>query len=305
MGSHLAEALLGRGDRVVIVDDLNPFYDPAIKRSNLEQIRRSGDFVFREGDIRDQRLMEEVLAEHGADGIVHLAAMAGVRPSIERPAEYVSVNLHGSAVVFDVAVRHRVPRVVFISSSSVYGNASKVPFHEDDPVDQPVSPYAATKKAGELLAHTYHHLHGIDVACLRLFTVYGPRQRPEMAIHRFTAQIARGEPIPFFGDGSSSRDYTYVADIVDGILGAMDCNRGYRIYNLGGSATITLEGLVALIEEAVGRRAVLDRLPAQAGDVNRTYADIGRARAELGYDPEVSVAEGIPRFVAWFQEHRS
>ena len=304
IGSHVAQALLGRGDEVTIVDDLNAFYDPAVKRSNLDEIRESGDFRFLEADIRDVPRMEKLFAEGRFDAVIHLAAMAGVRPSIQDPALYVSVNLDGSCVLFEQAARHGVERFVFASSSSVYGNNEKVPFHEDDPVDHPISPYAATKKAGELLAHTYFHLHGLPMTCLRFFTVYGPRQRPEMAIHRFCALIEKGEPVPLFGDGSSRRDYTYIDDITDGVLRALDRPRGFRVYNLGESRTTTLSRLVELIEEALGKRAVIDRRPMQPGDVRETYADVSRAREELGYVPSVTVEEGIPRFVRWFRGRR-
>lgn len=299
IGSHVAAALLARGERVTIADNLHPFYDPALKRANLDEIRRVGDVEFVEADIRDRPAMERLFAERGFRSVIHLAAMAGVRPSIQDPGLYVSVNLDGTAVLLDQAVSGGVERFLMASSSSVYGNNKKVPFHEDDPVDHPISPYAATKKACELLAHTYHHLHGLSIHCLRFFTVYGPRQRPEMAVRRFTELIASGVPVPLFGDGTSRRDYTYVDDVVDGVLRSLDRCRGWRVYNLGGSRTTELRRLVELIEEAVGRRAVLDHRPAQPGDVTITYADVERARAELGWAPSIPPEEGIPRFVEW------
>jgi len=304
IGSHAAEALIERGDRVTIVDNFDPFYDPAIKKANLDELRRRGSFDFVEADIRDRPRMQDVFREGDFDLVVHLAAKAGVRPSIEDPSGYVSVNLDGSAAIFDLAIQENVSRVVFSSSSSVYGNNRKVPFSEKDPVDHPVSPYAATKKAGELLAHTYHHLHGLSVTCLRLFTVYGPRQRPEMAIHKFTRLIEEGRPIPFFGDGASRRDYTYVGDVVGGLVRAADQCDGYRVYNLGESRTTTLASLVAILENALGKKAILDRQPFQPGDVQDTSADISLATAEIGYAPSTTVEEGIPMFVDWFRSRR-
>ncbi|MEE2711205.1 MAG: NAD-dependent epimerase/dehydratase family protein [Planctomycetota bacterium] len=301
IGSHVCQALLARGDDVTIVDSFDPFYEESVKRGNLAEVAGAGDCRLVEADIRDRDRMTSLFAEGQFEAVVHLAAKAGVRPSIEDPAGYVSTNLDGSTVLFDLAVVHEIPRFVFASSSSVYGNNEKVPFCEDDPVDHPVSPYAATKKAGELVAHTYHHVHGLNVACLRFFTVYGPRQRPEMAIHKFTRLIDAGDPVPFFGDGTSRRDYTYVDDIVDGVLRSLDRCEGYRIYNLGESHTTTLARLVELIEAALGKKAVLDRQPFQRGDVQETFANISRAQTELGYDPSTLVEEGIPKFVAWFR----
>ena len=302
IGSHVAAALLDRGARVCVVDNLHPFYDPEIKRQNLEVLRQHGPVDYREADIRDREAMGALFSEKHFDGVIHLAAMAGVRPSIENPGLYVSVNLDGSCVLLDQAVRHGKPRFVFASSSSVYGNNKKTPFHENDPVDHPISPYAATKKAGEVLAHSYSHLHDLSVTLLRFFTVYGPGQRPEMAIHKFTRLIDRGDPVPFFGDGSSRRDYTHVTDIVSGVLAALERCDGYHIYNLGESETTSLARMVELIEEAVGKKARLERLPMQSGDVNETFADLSLARAELGYRPRIKVEEGIPGFVQWYRE---
>ncbi len=305
IGSHLAEALIRRGDEVTIVDSFDPFYDEEIKRSNLQEVATAGAFELIEADIRDREAMGAVFAGAGFEVVIHLAAKAGVRPSIEDPGGYVSTNLDGSAVLFDLAVAHGKPRFVFASSSSVYGNNKKIPFSEADPVDHPVSPYAATKKAGELLAHTYHHVHGLDVTCLRFFTVYGPRQRPEMAIHKFARLIDAGEPVPFFGDGTSRRDYTYVDDIIDGVVRSADRCGGYNIYNLGESHTTTLDRLVRQLEDALGRTAVLNRLPFQTGDVQETFADISRARDDLGYAPSTLVEDGIPKFIEWFRSRES
>ena len=299
IGSHLAEALLARGDRVTILDSFTDFYDPRLKRANLDEVARTGRVELVEGDIRDRGVVASALAH--ADAVVHLAAMAGVRPSIEDPALYVAVNLDGTANLLQAAAKAGIKTFVFASSSSVYGNNTKVPFHEDDPVDHPISPYAATKRAGELLVHTFHHLYGMDTPCLRYFTVYGPRQRPEMAIRRFAECMVRGQPIPVLGDGSSRRDYTFVSDIVAGTLAALDRGRAFRIYNLGESATTTLCRLVELLEANLGVRATIDRRPAAPGDVEETFADIGRARRELGYAPSVPVEEGLSRFARWIR----
>lgn len=300
IGSHLCEALLDRGDCVVGIDNFDSFYDPAVKRRNVARFIEHPDFELHEVDIRDSVAIDTAMT--GAEAVVHLAARAGVRPSIEQPMLYQDVNVTGTCVLLESARNHGVTRFVFGSSSSVYGNNPKVPFSETDNVDHPISPYAATKKAGELLGHTYAHLFGLQVICLRFFTVFGPRQRPDLAIHKFTRLIESGEPIPLFGDGSTSRDYTYVADIVDGILRALDVNCPFRIFNLGGSHPITLSELVAAIERALGKKAHIERLPTQPGDVERTYADVSRAQEELGYAPATSLDVGLERFVAWFRQ---
>ena len=299
IGSHLAGRLLGRGDEVVGLDNLNDYYDPAIKRRNVAGLGAAFRLV--EGDIRDRPLVERAFREGRFDAVVHLAAMAGVRPSLANPVLYHDVNCTGTAVMLAAAHGAGVGRFVFGSSSSVYGGNPKVPFHEDDDVGRPVSPYAATKRANELTCHTFAHLYGMDIACLRFFTVYGPRQRPEMAIHKFVRLIERGEPLPLFGDGRSERDYTYVDDILDGVVKALDRSRGYRIYNLGESRTISLRRLVEAIGRATGREPRVDWQPEQPGDVPRTFADISRAREELGYDPRVGLDEGLARFVAWYR----
>ncbi|HZL99800.1 MAG TPA: NAD-dependent epimerase/dehydratase family protein [Planctomycetota bacterium] len=304
IGSHLSEALLARGDRVVGFDNFNAFYDPAIKRGNAALLSARAGFALVEGDIRDASAVARVFAEHHPTSVVHLAAMAGVRPSLQDPALYHDVNCTGTAVLLQAARAAGVGRFVFGSSSSVYGGNPKVPFHEDDDVSRPVSPYAATKRANELTCWTFHHLYGMDIACLRFFTVYGPRQRPEMAIHKFVRLTAAGQPLPLFGDGRSERDYTYIDDILDGLLKAHDRSRGFRIYNLGESRTVSLRELVAAIGRALGREPRVDWQPVQPGDVPRTFADITRARAELGYDPRVGLEEGLARFVAWFAERR-
>ncbi|MHC4471116.1 MAG: GDP-mannose 4,6-dehydratase [Planctomycetota bacterium] len=301
IGSHLAAALLERGDRVVSLDNLDDFYDPAVKRGNLERLARQDGFLAVEGDIRDRETVRRVLADHGVEDVVHLAAMAGVRPSLERPAHYADVNVRGTALLMEEAAASGVRRFVFASSSSVYGERKDPPFRESDRVDRPLSPYAATKKAGELMAHGFHHATGISVTCLRYFTVYGPRQRPEMAIHRFGRLIREGKPIPMFGDGSSARDYTWIGDIVDGTVRALDRCEGYRIYNLGGSKTITLRNLVEMLSRELGREALIDQQPFQKGDVSLTSACVDLAERDLGYRPSVSIEEGIRRFVTWLR----
>ena len=305
VGSHACEALLRRGLRVVGLDNFDGFYARAVKDANLRAVVAGGGgerFSFVEIDVTDRGRVAQVVAAAKPRAILHVAALAGVRPSIERPAEYARVNVEGTAHLLEAATGNGVEKFVFASSSSVYGNNASVPFREDDPAAEPISPYAATKRAAELMCHACWHLHRLPVACLRLFTVYGPRQRPDLAIHKFTRLISEGQPIPIFGDGSTSRDYTYVDDIISGVVGALDLCDRYRIYNLGGSHPVTLTGLIEHIERAVGKKAVIDRQPAQAGDVERTYADVTRARDELGYEPRTPIEQGIRRFVEWYNE---
>ncbi|HEU4642854.1 MAG TPA: GDP-mannose 4,6-dehydratase [Gemmatimonadaceae bacterium] len=310
IGSHLVDALLARGCTVVGFDNFDHFYDPAVKRDNVAEALAYPAFELVEGDVRDADAVRAAVERARPDVIVHLAARAGVRPSIEQPVLYADVNVGGTAVMLEAARAARVARLVVASSSSVYGNTSQAPFREDDPAIAPVSPYAATKRAGELLCETFAELNPwMRIISLRFFTVYGPRQRPDLAIHKFSRLIGAGQPIPFFGDGTAARDYTYITDILQGVLGAIDRTRAeavrHEIFNLGESATTTLTELVSLIERAIGRRATLDRKPPQPGDVRRTFADISRARALLGYAPAVPVSEGIPRFVAWLREREA
>jgi UDP-glucuronate 4-epimerase len=302
IGSHAAQALLARGFHVVGVDNFCDFYDRSWKEANLKAV--GPDLDLEELDIaNDAQRLSRLIATLKPTAILHLAAMAGVRPSIERPAYYCRVNLEGTTNLLQSAVDNKVAKFLFASSSSVYGNASRVPFSELVPVDEPISPYAATKRAGELLCHTFWHLYKLPIFCLRFFTVFGPRQRPDLAIHTFTRLIAQGKPIPMFGDGSTSRDYTFVDDIVAGILAALDhCDR-YRIYNLGGNDPVTLKTLISEIEKAIGRKAIIQPKPAQPGDVERTYADLTRSTAELGYRPQTSLAEGLRRFAHWFRDN--
>lgn len=301
IGSHLAEALLAGGQRVVVLDNFDAFYDPAIKRANVERCLDEEAYRLVEGDLRDEAALELAFSGEPIDTVFHLAARAGVRPSIQDPVLYSSVNLDGTTRLLEACRRHRVSRFIFGSSSSVYGNNAKVPFSEEDPVDHPISPYAATKKAGEVLCHSFHHLFGIRVACLRFFTVYGPRQRPEMAIHKFARLLAAGLPLEQYGDGSSARDYTYVSDVVCGILRAHERLEGYHVWNLGGSHTITLDQLVGKIARRLGVEPQVRRLPDQPGDVERTWADVTRAERELGWTPKVEIDEGLDRFMEWFK----
>ncbi|MBI3447984.1 MAG: GDP-mannose 4,6-dehydratase [Acidobacteria bacterium] len=304
IGSHLCERLLARGDRVVALDNFDPFYDEAIKRDNVAAALAHPRYRLITGDIRSAATVDEVLGAERFDVVVHLAARAGVRPSIAEPALYSDVNLTGTSVLLEACRRHGPRRFVFGSSSSVYGDANKVPFAESDPVTHPVSPYAATKAAGELLCYAHHHVHALDVTCLRFFTVYGPRQRPEMAIHKFAREILEGRPLPRYGDGSTERDYTYVDDIIEGVVRAMDRVSGFHIYNLGESRRVPLSSLIAILEREIGTPAKIQAMPNQPGDVRMTWADVSRAREELGYDPKVPIEEGIRRFVAWLKDRR-
>jgi UDP-glucuronate 4-epimerase len=302
IGSHLCERLLRAGHAVWALDDLNPFYDPALKQANLRELAACGPaFTFLRGDITDGPTVRAAFQEARFDQVIHLAARAGVRPSLQEPALYQRVNVEGTANVLEAARQAGVGKAILASSSSVYGLNAKIPFAEGDPISSPISPYAASKLAAEALGHVYHHLYGMDLAVLRFFTAYGPRQRPDLAIHKFARLISAGRPIPVFGDGSSARDYTYVTDIVDGIVACTERKFGYALFNLGESQTVALSRLIELLEKALGQRAVLDRQPPQPGDVPRTFADISKARAELGYNPKVGIEQGIPLFIDWFR----
>lgn len=302
IGSHLCERLLAAGHTVWALDNLDPFYDPALKRQNLEEMRRVSDrFRFVPGDITEEEPLRTLCHEVRFDQIVHLAARAGVRPSLEQPALYQRVNVEGTVRVLEAARQSGVRKLVLASSSSVYGCNAKVPFSESDPLTAPISPYAASKIACEALGHVYHHVYGLDVVMLRFFTVYGPRQRPDLAIHKFARLIWTGRPIPVYGDGSSARDYTYITDILDGIEACLDREFGYEIFNLGDSRPIRLDRLIELLEAALGRPARRETLPPQPGDVPITYADITKAGQKLGYHPRVPIEEGIQRFATWFR----
>ena len=301
IGSHLSERLLTDGWEVVGVDNFDEFYDPKIKRRNIQACLGNSKFRLVEADIRDSDAMDKAVGG-GMDIVVHLAARAGVRPSIAQPVLYGDVNINGTVVLLEAARKHRVRKFVFGSSSSVYGNNKKVPFSEDDNVDFPISPYAATKKAGELVCHIYHYLYNISITCLRFFTVYGPRQRPDLAIHKFAKLIEQGKPLPVYGDGSMMRDFTYIDDIIDGTIAAMQKCSGFNVFNLGESRPITVNDLVVEMEKALGKKAVIEHQPPQPGDVERTYADVTKAENELDYNPATPIETGLEKFVAWLRQ---
>jgi UDP-glucuronate 4-epimerase len=301
IGSHVIDKLLDMGKNVVGIDNFDPFYDRFMKMKNIEHNLDSQNFIFYRADIREKAQMEKILNNNEIDTLIHLAARAGVRPSIQDPLLYQDVNIRGTVNLLELGREHDIKNFVFGSSSSVYGINEKIPFAEDDPVDKAISPYAATKKACEIFCHTYHHLYGIPITSLRFFTVYGPRQRPEMAIHKFTRLIDQGKIIEMYGDGKSRRDYTYISDIVDGIMAAAEIKPGYEIINLGNSNVVELRYLIQLIEENLGKSAKMKKLPDQPGDVPVTYADISKAQRLLGYEPEVRIEAGIEKFVQWYR----
>ena len=300
IGSHVVEALLARGEKITVIDDFNDFYDPAFKRRNVARFTGRVNVV--EADIRDTAALRAIFSKGRFDAIIHIAARAGIRPSVEQPRLYTEVNVLGTQNLLELAREFGVRKFIFTSSSSVYGMDQPVPFQENAALLHPISPYAASKLAAEALCHVYHHLHGLDVMCPRLFTVYGPRQRPDLAIHKFTSAILRGKPVEIYGRGKSARDYTYIDDVVQGLLAALDHCAGFEIVNIGESRTVELRELVRLIEKAVGKKAQLRQLAAQPGDVPITYADIAKAKRLLGYKPQVNIEEGIQRFVNWFRK---
>ncbi|QJW88493.1 NAD-dependent epimerase/dehydratase family protein [Spirosoma taeanense] len=302
IGSHLTRQLLAAGHVVIGLDNFDDQYDPALKRQAIRPFIRLANYRLVTGDIRDQALLAEVLSQYRCDTVVHLAARTGVRASVHEPALCIDVNVTGTLALLEAMRVSNVRRLVLASSSSVYGNSSFVPFREDDEANGPLSPYAMSKRSAELLAHTYHHLYGFDVACLRFFTVYGPRQRPEMAISKFTARLLDGKPITLYGDGSTTRNYTYVQDTVTGIIQAIHHLGGFDLLNIGGMASISLSELVHLIEQAVGQRAIINWQPAQPGDAQSTCADLRQAQARIGYYPSVSIKEGIGRFINWYKK---
>ena len=305
IGSNLCERLLDGGHAVWALDDLNSFYDIAIKQRNIREIQAlARPFTFVHGDITDRSALDELFREVKFDQIVHLAARAGVRPSLAEPALYQRVNVEGTVNLLEAARLNGIKKITIASSSSVYGVNAKVPFSEADPIFSAISPYAASKLACESLGHVYHHIYGMDVAMLRFFTVYGPRQRPDLAIHKFAELITAGKPIPVFGDGSTARDYTFVSDTVDGILACTTREFGFEIFNLGESQTVTLSYLIELLENALGAKAIIDRKPPQPGDVPITFADISKAKTQLGYNPQVKIEQGIPKFVNWFRSKK-
>jgi len=305
IGSHVCERLLQDGHAVWALDDLNSFYSPAVKEKNLKEIAALGKpFTFILNNLSDVRALENLFSQVQFDQVIHLAARAGVRPSLDEPEFFQQVNVEGTVNILEAARRHGVKKALLASSSSVYGVNKKVPFSESDPVFSVISPYAASKLACEALGHVYHYVYGMDVAMLRFFTVYGPRQRPDLAIHKFAKLIQAGKPIPVYGDGSTERDYTYISDIVDGVFACTQKKFTYEIFNLGESQTVKLSRLIELLETALGKKAIIERLPAQPGDVPRTYADISKARTLLGYHPRVKIEEGIPQFVDWFRQNQ-
>ncbi len=305
IGSNLCERLLHQGDSVTAFDDLNSFYNVDFKRRNIAELQALGrDFTFLHGDLADKSSVEEAINSEGFDQIIHLAARAGVRASLEEPALYQQVNIIGTTHLLEAARIKGIKKIAIASSSSVYGTNSKTPFSEDDPIFNPISPYAASKLACEALGHVYHHIYGMDIVMLRFFTVYGTRQRPDLAIYKFAGLILNEKPIPVFGDGSTARDYTYIEDTIDGILATTEKAFGFEIFNLGESQTVKLSYLIQLIESAIGKTATIDWQPAQPGDVPLTHADISKARRMLGYNPRITIEAGIPRFIDWYKTHR-
>jgi UDP-glucuronate 4-epimerase len=302
IGSHLCEKLIKLGFRVICIDNFDNFYEPGIKEDNISKITGNKNFKLYRLDICDFNSLEKVFLENEIEIVVHLAARAGVRPSIKNPFLYEKINVLGTVNLLECCRKYDIKKFIFASSSSVYGGNRKIPFSENDNVDLPVSPYAATKRAGELISYTYHSLYDISVFCLRFFTVYGPRQRPEMAIHKFTRQILNGESVKIYGDGSSSRDYTYIDDIISGMIKSLDKLKGFEIINLGNSKTVKLMNLIKLIEAATGKKADLKFLSSQPGDVFMTYADISKARKMLKYSPETDISRGLDKFVEWYKE---
>ncbi len=302
IGSHLAERLIKDGHSLLIVDDLNDFYAPSIKKQNLAGIRLVGSYEFLQADISEEEPLREAFNKFSPDVIVHLAARAGVRPSLDRPQLYERVNVKGTLNLLEMSRRRGISKFIFASSSSIYGITSRVPFSEDEANPNPISPYGVTKLAGEKLCYCYSHLYHLPVVCLRFFTVYGPRQRPDLAIHKFARLIEEHKPLPFFGDGSARRDYTYIADIVDGIMAAIGFDTDFGIFNLGNSRPISLEQLIGHLEAALGGKAILDRQPAQPGDMPATYADIRLAERQLGYQPRFPIEKGLEQFVGWLRQ---
>jgi UDP-glucuronate 4-epimerase len=301
IGSHVCEQLLREGHHVWAFDDLNSFYDPQFKRRNLREVQALAlPFEFVHGDITDRSALDEIFSSVKFDQVIHLAARAGVRPSLEQPVLYQRVNVEGTVNVLEAARLNGVKKAVLASSSSVYGLNSRMPFVESDPISSAISPYAASKQACEALGHVWHHIYKMDVAMLRFFTVYGPRQRPDLAIYKFAKLISAGKPIPVFGDGTAGRDYTFVADTVSGVVACTKKEIGYDIFNLGESETISLSRMIELLEKALGKKAIIDRQPLQAGDVPLTFANISKASEKLGYNPGVKFEQGIELFVEWF-----
>lgn len=303
IGTNLIDKLI-QTEKVFCLDNFDEFYDSKIKRKNIEAFLKNKNFKLLEGNIRDKPFLEKVFSENDFDKVIHLAAKAGVRLSLENPLIYSQVNIDGTVNLLDLSKDHKIKNFVFASSSSVYGNNKKVPFTEKDFVDNPVSPYAASKKAGELFCYTYHHLYQTPITCLRFFTVYGPGQRPEMAIHKFTRLIDQGKEIQLYGDGSTKRDYTYISDIVEGIISALNKNLGFEVINLGNSKTVELKELIEIIEKNLGKKAKIKYLSEQPGDVKITFADISKAKQLLGYNPKTGIQDGVKKFVEWYLKNK-
>lgn len=300
IGSNLCDRLLTDGYKVINLDNLNSYYDPAIKERNIKSALKNENYQLYREDILDKKALDIIFEENSIDIIVHLAAMAGVRNSLKNPMEYVDIDIKGTVNLLDISAKKGIEKFIFASSSSVYGVNSKIPFAEDDSVDLQVSPYATAKRAGELFCSTYSRLYNMNCACLRFFTVYGPRQRPEMAIHKFVNNIISDKPIDMYGDGSSIRDYTYIDDIVEGILGVVETDFKFEVFNLGNNETISLVGLIETIEKIVGKKAIVNNMSMQKGDVPATYADIKKSKIKIGYNPKVKIDDGIDRFYKWF-----
>ena len=304
IGSHLAGRLLEEGKEVVVLDDFNDYYNPKWKEENIEAYKKNKNFKLFRGDILDETLVDEILKTERVETIIHLAARAGVRPSMQNPALYQKVNVEGTKVILEAARKHGIKNIILASSSSVYGNQKKMPCSEDDSVDNPASPYAATKREMELLAKTYHNLYSTNIACLRFFTVYGEGGRPDMALYIFMEKIANGEEIQKFGDGSSMRDYTYIGDIVDGITRCIGKNFGYEIINLGNNSPVSLNDFIAAIEKATEKKAKIKEMPKQEGDVEKTWADIAKAKRLLGWEPKTLLEENLAKIVLWYKKYR-
>jgi len=299
IGSNLVDTLLRLGNKVICYDNFDNFYDRTIKENNIKEALKNPSFILQEADIRSMECLQDCFNEQRPDIVIHLAAKAGVRHSLENPELYYDVNVLGTLNILEAMKKFGIKKMIFASSSSVYGNNKKIPFAEDDPVDTPISPYAATKKASELLCHTYNYLYNIDIFVLRFFTVFGPRQRPDLAIHKFTNLIKEGKPIPFYGDGYESRDYTYIDDIIQGIVKSLEKLKGYEIINLGNSKTIKLFEMVKCIENALQRKAIIEKYPKQPGDVLTTFADISKAKNLIDYSPLTAFNEGVINFIKW------
>ncbi|MBN1386566.1 GDP-mannose 4,6-dehydratase [Candidatus Woesearchaeota archaeon] len=304
IGSHVCDALISRGDKVVCIDNFNDYYDPSFKHENIQHNIGKKNFVLVKGDFTEHDLLRGIFVEHKIDVICHLGARAGVRPSIEQPLLYEEVNVKGTLNLLECAREFSVKHFVFASSSSVYGDRDKVPFSETDNVEHPISPYAATKRTGELMCYTYHHLYGIKCTCLRFFTVYGPRGRPDMAPYKFVQWVTEGKELTMFGDGSTKRDYTYIADIVSGVVACIDKQFDYEIINLGNNNPVSLKEFISIVENLVGKKAIIKKMPMQPGDVSMTYADVSKAGKLLGYKPTTSFAEGMKKFVEWYRSNR-